>query len=78
MLHQGVAYYCSTIEDLKYLMIAKTHASDENDKHYKEMTKLLKENDENDRMFWDRVIELLGLVEETKTCKKPTMARRMR
>eukprot|EP00971_Amphidinium_carterae_P116592 2309422-Amphidinium_carterae.3 len=36
-LHQGVAYYYNDIEDLKYLMIAKTHASDENDKHVKEM-----------------------------------------
>eukprot|EP00971_Amphidinium_carterae_P324161 6442012-Amphidinium_carterae.2 len=58
MLHQGVAYDYNGIEDLKYMMIAKTHARDENDKHTKEMDKLLEENDRNEN--------IVGLVEDNE------------
>eukprot|EP00971_Amphidinium_carterae_P310261 6165567-Amphidinium_carterae.3 len=52
MLQQGVACYYNDTVDLKYMMIAKSQESDENNK--------------NDRLLWNKVIVILGLVEDNE------------
>eukprot|EP00971_Amphidinium_carterae_P008656 170267-Amphidinium_carterae.4 len=66
MLLQGVAYYMKDKNYLEDLMYKYHNPDDKMTKDNKEMCNIFKNNGFNEQILWQRLIQLLGLVEDSE------------